>query len=63
MNDQSRPGFLKSPHPLTNFEAPKYFQNEHKLNDVYSINNLPEKKDGTDVIDFEESKSIETHLM
>ena len=52
-----------SPHPLTNFEAPKYLQNEHKLNYVYSINDLPETKEGTYVINFDESRSIETHSM
>ena len=29
------------PHPLTNFEIQKYYQNETKLNGVYSRNNLP----------------------
>ena len=28
-----------SPHPLTNFEMQKYYQNEHKFNGVYSSNN------------------------
>ena len=31
------------PHPLTNFEIQKYYQNEPKFNDVYSRNNLPRK--------------------
>ena len=36
-------------HPLTNFEIQKYYQNELKLNDVYSRNNLPKKlKNGAD---------------
>ena len=26
------------PHPLTNFEMQKYYQNEHKFNGVYSSN-------------------------
>ena len=34
------------PHPLTNFEIRKNYQNEHKLNGVYSRNNLPKIKDG-----------------
>ena len=34
------------PHPLTNFEIQKNYQNEHKLNGVYSRNNLPKIKDG-----------------
>ena len=29
-----------SPHPSTNFEIQKYYQNETKFNGVYSINNL-----------------------
>ena len=34
------------PHPLTNFEIQKYYQNEPKVNGVCSINNLPKMKDG-----------------
>ena len=34
------------PHPLTNFEIRKNYQNEHKLKGVYSRNNLPKIKDG-----------------
>ena len=34
------------PHPLTNFEIRKYYQNEPKFNGVYSRNNLPKIKDG-----------------
>ena len=29
------------PHPFTNFEIQKYYNNEPKFNDVYSRNNLP----------------------
>ena len=29
------------PHPLTNFETQKYYENEPKLNGFYSRNNLP----------------------
>ena len=47
------------PHPLTNFEIPKYYQNEPKFNGVYSRNNLPKIKDGTYVINFDEFKSIQ----
>ena len=35
--------FLMPPHPLTNFEIQKYYQNEPRFNSVYSINNLPKK--------------------
>ena len=35
------------PHPLTNFEIQKYYENEPRFNGVFSTNNLPEKiKDG-----------------
>ena len=32
------------PHPLTNFEIQKYYQNEPKFNGVSSRNNLSKKK-------------------
>ena len=32
------------PHPLTNFEIQKYYQNKHKFSGVYSRNNLPKIK-------------------
>ena len=38
------------PHSLTSFEIQNYYQNEPKLNGVYSRNNLPKIKDGTYVI-------------
>ena len=38
--------FLMPPHPLTNFEIQKYYQNEPKFNGVYSRNNLPKKRIG-----------------
>ena len=34
------------PHPLTNFEVQKYYQNEPKFNGVYSRINLPKIKMG-----------------
>ena len=33
------------PHPLTNFEIQKYYQNKPKFNGIYSRNNLPQIKD------------------
>ena len=36
-------GILMPPHPLTNFEIQKYYQNEPRFNGVYSRNNLAEK--------------------
>ena len=38
------------PHPFTNFEIQRYYQNEPKFNGVYSRNNLPKIKDGSNVI-------------
>ena len=49
------------PHALTNFEIQKYYQNELKRNDVYSINNLPKIKDNTYVINLDEYESIGSH--
>ena len=39
-----RAGFLMLPHPLTNFETQKYYQNELKFNGIYSRNNLSKIK-------------------
>ena len=50
-----------SPHPLTNFETQKYYQDEPKFHGVYSRNNLPKIKDGSYVINLDEFKSIEAH--
>ena len=50
------------PHPLTNFEIQKYYQNEPRFNGVYSRDNLPEKiKDGEYIITLDEYSDIETH--
>ena len=49
------------PHPLTNFEIPKYYQNEPKLNGVYSRNNLPKMKDRAYVINLDGYKSTRNH--
>ena len=51
-----------SPHPLTNFEIQKYYQNEPRFNGVYSRNNLPNTlKDGAYVINPDEYSDIGTH--
>ena len=43
------------PHPLTNFEIQKYYQNESIFNAVYSRDNLYDKiKDGAYIINFDE---------
>ena len=44
------------PHPLTNFGMQKYYQNEPNFNSVYSRNNLPKIKDGTYLINRDESE-------
>ena len=58
MREQS--GFLMVPHPLTDFEIQKYYQNKLRFNVVYSRNNLPKRKDGTYVVNLDEYKSIGT---
>ena len=50
------------PHPLTNFEIRKYYQNEPRFNGVYSRNNLPKKIiDGAYVINLDEYADVGTH--
>ena len=49
------------PHPLTNFEIQKYYQNEPRFNGVYSRDNLPKIKDGTYVINLDGYSDIGTH--
>ena len=39
----------------------KLYQNEPKLNGVYSRNNLPKIKDGPYVINLDENNSIRSH--
>ena len=55
-------GFLIPPHPLTNFEIQKYYQNEPRFNDFFSRNNLPKKiKDEAYVINLDEYANVGTH--
>ena len=49
------------PHPLTNLEIQKYYQNEPKFNRVQSRNNLSKIKDGAFIINLDEYESIEIH--
>ena len=50
------------PHPITNFEITKYYENESRFNSVYSKDNLPNKiKDGVYVINLDEYSDIGTH--
>ena len=44
------------PHPLTNFEIQKYYQNEPKFNGVYSRNNLSKIKDEALKINLDENE-------
>ena len=51
-----------SPHSLTNFEIQKYYQNDPKLNGVYSRDNLYDKiKDGAYIINLNQYSDIGTH--
>ena len=50
------------PHPLTNFEIQKYYENESRFNGVYSRDNLHNKiKDAAYVINLDEYSNIGTH--
>ena len=50
------------PHPLTNFEIMKYYENESRFDAVYSRDNLPYKtKDGSYVINLDEYSDIGAH--
>ena len=50
------------PHPLTNFEIQKYYQNEPRFNGVFSRDNLPNNiKSGAYVINLGEYHDIGTH--
>ena len=48
-------------HPLASFEMQKYYENEPKINGVYSRNNLSKIKDGAYRINLDEYESIGTH--
>ena len=55
-------GFLMPPHPLTNFEIQRYYQNEPRFNVVFSRNDLPKTiKDGAYVIKLHEYANVGTH--
>ena len=51
------------PHPLTNFEIQKYYQNEPRFNGVFSRDNLPNNniKNGAYVINLDKYHDIGTH--
>ena len=49
------------PHPLTNFEIQKNYQNEPRFNGVFSRDNLPKIKDGAYKINLDEYSDVGTH--
>ena len=49
------------PHPLTNYEIQKCYQNEPEFNVVYSRNNLSKIKDRTFIINLYKYESIGAH--
>ena len=50
------------PHPLTNFEIQKYYENESRFNGVFSRDNLTKKiNDRAYVINLGEYKDTGTH--
>ena len=49
------------PHPFTNFEKQKYYQNELKSNGVFSRGNLAKIKYGAYIINLDEYSDIGTH--
>ena len=50
------------PHPLTNFEIRKHYENGPRFNGVYSRHNLPKKtKNGAYVINLDEYANEGTH--
>ena len=51
--------FSIPPHPLTNFKIQKYYQSKHRLNEVYSRDNLSNKiKYGAHIINLDEYSGI-----
>ena len=54
--------FLIPPYPLTNFEIQKYYQNEHRFNEVYSRDNSPKRiKHRPYLINLDEYANVGTH--
>ena len=55
-------GFLILPHPLTNFEIPKYYKNDPRFNGAFSRNNSPKKiKGGAYIINLDEYGDVGKH--
>ena len=54
--------FLMPPHPLTNFQIQKNYENEPRFNGVFSRDNLPKKvKDGAYIINLDEYADTNKH--
>ena len=52
-------GFLMPPHPLTNFEIQKHYQNEPRFSGAFSRNKWPKKiKDGAYVRNLDEYADV-----
>ena len=49
------------PHPVSNFEIRKYYQNKPKFNSAYSGNNSSKIKDWTYITNLDEYESIATY--
>ena len=49
------------PHPLTNLEIQKYYQNEPRFNGVYFRDNLAKIKDWAYVMNLDEYSDVGTH--
>ena len=49
------------PHPLSNFEIQKYYENESRFNGVYSRDNLPNSVTYFDSFGVELPKEIKTY--
>ena len=55
-------GFLMPPHPLTNFEIQKYYENDPSFIGVFSRDNMPKKiEDEAYRINLDEYKDVGTH--
>ena len=59
--EKQKKWFLIPPHPLTNFEIQKYYQNDPWFNGVYSRDNLPKIKDMGCVVNLDECSDVGTY--
>ena len=57
-------GFLMRPHPLSNFEIKRHYQNEPRFNGVYSRYNLPKKVNfGAYLINLDEYADVDCFIL